>query len=111
MSQVQDLTQDQFDSTIESAQHPVLIDFSATWCQPCQQLAPSIDEVSKVYDGKLDVYKVDIDQSQGLAERFSVLGVPTCVFLHDKKEIDRFSGYVDLRTLKERIDKVLGSVR
>ena len=107
MSNVRELTDSDFDSTMSEAKVPVLVDFSATWCQPCKTLAPTIDAVADEYDGRLDVFKVDIDKAQNTAAHFGIQGVPTCVFLKEGREVDRFSGVQDLRSVKDRVDKVL----
>jgi len=107
MSHVQELTDEDFANKTSTAKVPVLVDFSATWCQPCKTLAPTIDAVADEYQGKLDVYKVDIDKAQETAAQFGIQGVPTCVFLKDGREVDRFSGVQDLRAVKVRVEKVL----
>ena len=61
MSNVKELTDAEFERTLESSDLPVLVDFSATWCQPCKMLAPTIDTVAQDYSDKLSVFKVDID--------------------------------------------------
>ena len=68
-----------FQSKVLDAQGPVLVDFFATWCGPCKMLAPTLDEVSGEVDGKAAVYKVDIDQSPDVAQRYGVMSVPTLV--------------------------------
>lgn len=108
MGNVKNLTDSEFDATIQASKLPVLVDVSATWCGPCKALAPTIDKVAGDYSGKLDVYKVDIDQAEGAAARFGIASVPTCVFLRDGKEVDRFLGALDLRSVKQRVDRVLG---
>ena len=107
MSNVQELTDSDFKRATSQAQVPVLVDFSATWCQPCKTLAPTIDAVADEYQGKLNVFKVDIDKAQETAAQFGIRGVPTCVFLKDGREVDRFSGVQDLRSVKDRVDKML----
>ncbi len=107
MSKVKELTDNDFENTMKDSSVPVLVDFSATWCQPCKTLAPTIDAVAEEYDGKLGVYKVDIDKAQNTAAHFGIQGVPTCVFIKEGKEVDRFSGVQDLRSVKDRVDKVL----
>ena len=107
MSNVKELTDSDFETTVKDSAVPVLVDFSATWCQPCKALAPTIDAVADEYNGKLAVYKVDIDKAQNAAANFGIQGVPTCVFLKEGREVDRFSGVQDLRTVKDRVDKVL----
>jgi len=104
---VTELTDSTFQSTLQSAKRPVLVDFSASWCQPCKALAPTIDKVAGEYTGKLDVYKVDIDNAQEVAASFGIMSVPTCIFFRDGKEVDRFTGNADLRTVKGHVDRVL----
>ena len=108
MSKVPELTDDNFQSTIASASTPVLVDFSASWCGPCKALAPTIDKVAGEYKGKMDVYKVDIDNAQEVAATFGIMSVPTCIFFRDGKEVDRFTGNLDLRSVKGHVDRVLG---
>jgi len=104
---VTELNDADFKSTLESATTPILVDFSATWCAPCKALAPTIDKVAEDYDGKMSVYKVDIDKAQETAASFGIMSVPTCIFFRDGKEVDRFMGNVDLRTVKGHVDRVL----
>ena len=86
MSNVRELSDNNFETTLTGADRPVLVDFSATWCQPCKALAPTIDAVAKDYDGRLDVYKVDIDQAPSATSQFGISGVPTCIFFRSGKE-------------------------
>lgn len=59
---------------------PVLVDFFATWCGPCKALSPILQEVSEEYQGKIDIYKVDVDEDQELTALFNVRTVPTLLF-------------------------------
>ena len=108
MAQVQELNDQTFTNTLRTDAKPVLVDFSATWCGPCKALAPTIDAVAKEFAGRLRVYKVDIDQAGDTAAQFGVASVPTCIFFRDGKEVDRFVGNQDLRSVRQRIEKVLG---
>jgi thioredoxin 1 len=107
MAKVTELTDDTFKTTVSGSKTPVLVDFSATWCGPCKALAPTIDAVAAQYAGKLAVYKIDIDSAMETASSFGVQSVPTCIFFKDGKEVDRFLGNQDIRTVKARVDKVL----
>ena len=60
---------------------PCVIDFYATWCGPCKRVAPIIDKLAHEYDGKVDFYKVDIDQEQKLAMILQIKNIPTVFFL------------------------------
>ena len=66
-----------FQSNVLDAQGPVLVDFFATWCGPCKMLAPTLDEVAAETAGKAAVYKLDIDQSPDIAQKYGVMSVPT----------------------------------
>ncbi len=107
MSSISELTDDNFATTMESESTPVLLQFSATWCQPCKLLTPTIEAVQEQYEGKLNVYKIDIEQAQDVVSEYDVRGVPSCVFLKTGKEVDRFFGNLDLRSVKDRVEKVL----
>jgi thioredoxin 1 len=104
---VTELNDTTFQRTLQAAKVPVLVDFSASWCQPCKALAPTIEKVAGDYKGRMDVYKVDIDNAQESAATFGIMSVPTCIFFRDGKEVDRFTGNADLRTVKSHVDRVL----
>jgi thioredoxin 1 len=109
MSKVKELDDTNFTKTLQGSDVPVLVDFSATWCQPCKMLAPTIDAVSVEFDGRLRVYKVDIDKSPDTTTHFGIQGVPTCILFRAGKEVDRFMGNQDLRSVRDRVTKVLGA--
>lgn len=71
---------------------PVVIDFSATWCGPCQKVAPIIDELAIDFVGKANICKCDVDDSSELASQFGVRNIPTVVFIKDGKAVNRLVG-------------------
>lgn len=87
----------------------VLIDFGAEWCGPCKTLLPILEKVSKDYEGKMNIYSVDIDRSPSLAARHGVMSVPTMLVFKDGRQIDRMVGLLPERELKKRIDGHLGA--
>ena len=60
---------------------PAIVDFTATWCGPCQRIAPILDELAAEYDGKVVIYKVDIDKNQELAQAFNVSSIPAILYI------------------------------
>lgn len=60
---------------------PAIVDFTATWCGPCQRIAPVLDELSAEYDGKIVIYKVDIDKNRELAKAFKVSSIPAVLYI------------------------------
>ncbi len=107
MANLQKLNDNNFESTLSEAQVPVMIDFSATWCQPCKALAPTIEAVADEYSGRLEVYNVDVEESADTAGQFGISGVPTVIIFKDGKEVDRFMGNQDLHSVKQRVEKTL----
>lgn len=60
---------------------PAIVDFTATWCGPCQRIAPILEELASEYDGQIVIYKVDIDKERELAEAFSVSSIPAILYI------------------------------
>lgn len=72
---------------------PIILDFHATWCRPCKMLAPHLQAIQNKYNGKLIVYKIDVDQEPELAKLFKVEAMPTIVFVANKKSYKSELGY------------------
>jgi len=89
MSQV--LTEREFQQKVIEAKKPVLVDFFASWCGPCQMLAPVIEELAKEMKNKADVYKVDVDKEPDLANRFQIISVPTILVFKDGRIASQFT--------------------
>lgn len=84
------ITSDTFDADIASG--VTLVDFYADWCGPCQAIAPVIDEISSEYEGKASVYKVNVDDSQDLSEKFGVMSIPTLLVFKDGELVEKTMG-------------------
>lgn len=86
---------------------PALIDFYAGWCGPCKMLAPLLEEVSDEYAGRVDIYKVDVEQEEELAALFRVRSIPTLVYIPMNGQIRVTQGAVGKPQLKEAIENIL----
>lgn len=84
----------------------VVVDFFATWCAPCQMLAPVIVELEKKYGDEVEFYKVNIDESEDAAIRYGISSVPTLIFFKNGEEIDRQVGFADEDELSNWIEEM-----
>jgi len=101
------LGDDNFETEVINSSVPVLVDFWATWCAPCKQIAPTIDAIAAEYDGKIKVGKVNVDDSQSTPAKYGVRGIPTVILFKDGKVLDQVVGAVPKNQLEALIKKAL----
>ena len=89
------VTKDNFKAEVLESNIPVLLDFWATWCGPCQMLAPELEVVAKELEGKVKVGKVNVDEQPELAREFNVMSIPTLIVYKDGKSVNRVMGARD----------------
>lgn len=97
------LTNENFEEKVIKEKKPVLVDFFASWCGPCQVMGPIIDELSEEMGDKAGVYKVDVDQSSELANRYQVMSIPTIIVFKDGKISKQFSGISSKESLSDAL--------
>lgn len=86
---------------------PAIIDFYATWCPPCRQLSPVVEEIAKEYAGKIIVYKVDTDKEPFLSQSLGISNLPTLLFIPMKGKPQTTMGFLPKETLVKAISEVL----
>jgi len=97
------LTTDNFNKEVLNSEKPVLIDFWAGWCGPCQMLSPIIEEVAnEVTDTK--ICKINVDEQPALAGQFNIMSIPTLVVVKDGKVTDKNIGFISKERTLELIN-------
>ena len=104
--QVEEVTEDDFDSLVLENDRLTIVDFFATWCGPCKMLSPIIDEVAQIYKD-VSFYKVNIDNNMNLTEKYEVEAVPTVLFFKEGKLLKTKVGYMEMSEIEETINELL----
>jgi thioredoxin 1 len=100
-----EVTDENFDREVLKSEQPVMVDFWAAWCGPCKALAPIVDEVARLYTGKVKVGKLDVDKNVATPQRYQVRGIPTLIIFKDGRVQDQIVGYVSKETIQKALDK------
>jgi len=101
------LTDKNFNDEVINSPIPVLIDFWAVWCGPCQMIGPVIAEIAKEFEGKLKVGKVNVDENQATAAKYGIRGIPTLLFFKGGQMVNQVVGVQPKTKLLELINKIL----
>lgn len=99
------ITQDNFKDTIKNG--VTLVDFWAEWCGPCQMMLPILEDFSKLMEGKMKVWKINVDENWALAQQFRVMSIPTLIIFKDWEPVQTIVWVQDVARLKDLCGKYL----
>ncbi|KAG6490986.1 hypothetical protein ZIOFF_052318 [Zingiber officinale] len=96
-----------FDELLEKSDKPVLVDFYATWCGPCQLMGPILEQVGEKMKDKIQVIKINTEKYTSIANHYQIEALPTFIIFKDGKPLDRFEGALPANQLIQRIEAAL----
>ena len=108
MADLQSVSDDTFQAEVAEATLPVLIDFWAPWCGPCRAIGPMVEELAGVYDGRLKVVKMNVDDNPKTPAQFGVRGIPNLLILQGGQVKEQIVGAVPRAKLVQAINNVIG---
>jgi thioredoxin 1 len=108
MSKALPLKDADYNAEVVESGLPVLVDFWATWCGPCQIMGPVVDSIAEEYEGKVKVMKCNVDENPVTPSKFGVRGIPTLLLFNKGEVVDRLVGAAPKGQVDTLLKKVLG---
>ncbi len=105
MSEIIELTDENFETRLKLADKPVLVDYWAEWCGPCKMVAPVLEELSEELKDKLTIAKLDVDNNKDSAIKQKVMSIPTLILFKNGEPIDQRIGALTKSQLKEFLEQ------
>jgi thioredoxin 1 len=102
-----ELTDANFEELALKSDKPVVVDFWAEWCGPCRMVGPIVEELSKDYEGKAVVGKVNVDLNNEISAKYGIRNIPTILFLKNGEIVDKQVGAVQKSVLADKLDKLI----
>lgn len=108
MPQLHQFTDAGFERDVLASAEPVLVDFTATWCGPCQMLAPVVEKLNEEWNGAVKVGQLDIDENERTPQVYGVMGVPMLILFKAGQPVERLMGYMPRERILARLKPHLG---
>ena len=108
MSKPIEMTDNRFDEEVLKSDLPVLIDFWAIWCGPCKMVAPIVEEIAEEYSGKVNVFKMDVDNNKQVAMKYGIRSIPTLFIIKNGQVVEQIIGAVSKSHLVDKLVPHLG---
>lgn len=103
MAKLPAVTDSDFESEVEGAGQPVLVDFGAEWCHPCKQLDPIVEELAGDWQGRVKVVHLDIDENTDTTMKYQVMGVPTLILFVNGEPKERLTGFLPKSRIVDKL--------
>ena len=101
------ITDATFEVEVLQSEVPVMVDFGAAWCGPCNMIAPYMDQLAEEYAGKAKVFKADIDECQSLAAKFRIMNVSTVLYFKGGHVVDKNVGGAAKQVFEDKLKKLI----
>jgi thioredoxin 1 len=98
--------QNEFADKITNSALPVLVDFYADWCGPCRALAPVIEELAQEYAGRLNVFKINVDEAPEVAAKYNIRSIPTMIIFKAGKDVERVAGALPRQEIARYLERL-----
>jgi thioredoxin 1 len=99
-------TSENFEQEVLKSDKPVLVDFYADWCGPCKMLSPSVAAMEALFDGKVKIGKLNVDDSSDIAEKYNVMSIPTLIFFRNGEPVETSVGLISKEVLQEKLEAI-----